>query len=176
VPIYRSWLCENEKFENILPFSVVKKAWKSFIVNGYVNRVTMYVEKKGSAINALWVYLNDKQVFYVHDWVNLPNKTYVFDVTQYFVPRKTEDGEKSNLFKIEVINSWAWLGWACRLSAYIDIDVTGTLTETSSFKEPEAGGMADVSGIVRVFVNLMLLMMVMNLLMGMMSMFMGVFV
>jgi len=60
------------------------------------------------------------------------------------------------------------------VTAWLDIDVTGTITETSSAKLTAEESL--IGGIVDVFIQLMFLMMVLNLLMGMMSMFMGVFV
>jgi hypothetical protein len=152
---------------------VEKSTYKSFIVNGYVNKVTIYLQKWG-LLTCLRIYLNGQCVYEVLNYGGIGD-THICDATQYFVPRRTEEGEKSNKITIEVHNAWGYFGWSATISAYMDIDVTGTLTETSAYKAPETE-LTDVSGIIGVFGQLMFMMMVMNLLMSMMSMFMGVFV
>jgi len=172
VPIYRSWLCYKDKFtQGWFGLKGAKSAYKSYIVQGYVNKAVLHIEYEGWA-HIIRVRIDDQKIFERINYVgNVGNQ--IVDITQYFKPRRTEDGEQATKYTIELVDLYAIWEVSWLVTAYIDIDVTGTITETSSYTETMFGG---IESIVGVFVNLMFLMMVMNLLMGMMSMFMGVFV
>jgi hypothetical protein len=171
VPIYRSWLCYNEKFtQGWWGLGGEKSGYKSFIVQGYVNKATLHIEYEGWA-HIIRVYIDDKKIFERANYAgNVGNQ--VIDITQYFKPRRTEDGEQATKYTIKLVDLYAFWEVSWKVTAYIDIDVTGTITETSSYTESGFGGIESITG---VFVQLMFMMMVMNLLMSMMSMFMGVF-
>jgi len=176
VPVYRSWLCYNQKVSHgWLQGYGTLKGYKSFTVQGYVNSVTLHIENDGGP-SIVIAHVNDKSVL---KKTCLPpglcsvGNQHSTDITQYFRPRRTEDGEQSNMFEI-MIGNGSLTPATYTVTAWLDIDVTGTITETSSAKLTAEESL--IGGIVDVFIQLMFLMMVLNLLMGMMSMFMGVFV
>ena len=176
MPIYRVWLCTQQE---------VSHGWcrgygslggdLSFIVKGYVNRVVFHIENDGGP-SIVVARVNEKTVL---NKTCLPpglcsvGNEHSADITQHFRPRRTEDGECADRFEI-LIGNGSITPATYHVTAWLDIDVTGTIIETSGAKLTAEESL--IGGIVDVFVQLMFLMMVMNLLMGMMSMFMEVFV
>jgi hypothetical protein len=178
VPVYTSWLCHREKFESGWLSPTCKKSVDvSYIVNGYVNKVVLHIYREGlsgmSQSCKAWV--NGHQVLDYFEWAGPGTSEHHIDITQYFKPRSGSGSpadEDFSHFEIEV--GWAFTSrWY--VTAYLTIDVTGTIIETSSYKGT-LEGFGNIDSVITIMFQLMFLVMVMNLLMSMMSTFMGVFV
>jgi len=175
MPIYTSYYCIHDKVSKgwTYPECVVwKHGYKSFIVDGYVNKVILTVEIHSCPQGAgdwseYTIRFNGKEVIHASSG---PPATWSADVTNLFMPRRTEDGEQADELKIGFAHFWAPAPAEWEVTAYLSIDVTGTLTETTSTaftKTPETE-LAEALG---VFIPIMFMMMFMSMFMSILSSF-----
>lgn len=171
MPVYRCWLAYKSEVKKNWWWidSPVYNSYVAFKVNGYVNKVTLTAELEFPFVSTFWglkTWFNDQFIDYR---IGGPTLVGPYDVTELFRPRRT--GEGANKYSCQAFWSAPCVPESVKVTAWLDIDVTGTIEEIGSSESSGFG----FEPLVENMISIMFLMMYMSLLMGLMSSFMGVF-